>query len=174
MITCIYKILNKINGKFYIGSAYNFNKRKYVHLCRLRKGNHNSKHLQAAWNMYGEDAFEFIVLQECQKHELLKYEQIWLDWTKSFCTEIGYNTCAIAGNSIGYKHTEEFKIWQSNRLKGLKHSEETKAKRSKSLKGKSKSKEHAANIAKAKTGKSRWSVIVTVQPLTQKDDGTWH
>lgn len=113
------------------------------------------------------------MLQECKKEELLKFEQIWLNWTKSFCREIGYNTCAIAGNSIGYKHTEEFKQWQSNRLKGIKHSEETKQKRSEALKGKLKSKEHAANIAKGKTGKARLPVIVIGEPLTQQDDKTW-
>ncbi len=173
MITCIYKILNKIDGKFYIGSAYNFNKRKYVHLCRLRKGSHDNKHLQAAWNMYGENNFEFLVLQECKKEELLKFEQGWLDWTKCFNREIGYNACIIAGSSIGYKHTEEFKAWQSNRLKGSKHSEETKLKRSIALKGKPKTKEHAANIAKGKTGKSKWLIVVIGQPLTQKEDGSW-
>jgi group I intron endonuclease len=172
LITCIYKILNKITGKFYIGSAYNFNKRKWVHLCKLRKNYHDNKHLQAAWNKYGEANFEFIVLQECNKDELLKYEQIWLDWTKSFCREIGYNTCAIAGNSIGYKHTEEFRAWQANRLKGTKLSEETKAKMSKSA-SKPKTKEHAANIAKGKTGKSKWPIVVIGQPLTQKEDGSW-
>jgi len=173
LITCIYKILNKTTGKFYIGSAYNFNKRKWVHLHKLRKNYHDNKHLQAAWNKYGESDFEFIILQECKREELLKCEQIWLNWTKSFCREFGYNTCAVAGNSIGYKHTEEFKKWQSERLKGNKHSKETKEKMSKSAR-KPKTKEHATNISKGKTGKSKWPIIVIGQPLIKKDDETWH
>lgn len=173
MITCIYKILNKTTGKFYIGSAYNLRKRQYVHLSKLRRGIHDNKHLQAAWNMYGENNFEFIVMQECKKDELLKYEQFWLDWTKSFCREIGYNACAVAGNTVGYKHTEEFRAWQSNRLKGSKLSEETKVKMSLTAKGKPKTKEHAANIAKGKTGKSKWPIVVIGQPLTQKENGLW-
>ena len=40
----IYKITNKINGKFYIGSAIDFIKRKKEHIYWLKKNNHHNKY----------------------------------------------------------------------------------------------------------------------------------
>lgn len=37
MIGYIYKIINKIDGKFYIGSTINFEKRKKRHLIDLNR-----------------------------------------------------------------------------------------------------------------------------------------
>lgn len=167
----IYKILNKINGKFYIGSAKNFKKRWWVHCSLLRNNKHHNEHLQAAWNKYGELAFEFIILHECKIEELLICEQSLLDQTKCFNRDIGYNTCTVAGNSIGYRHSEEFKVWQSNRVSGNKHSEETKLKMSNSAK-KPKTKEHSANIAKGKLG-NRFKVAIVQHPLIKKENGSW-
>ena len=58
----IYKILNKINGKFYIGSSRNIDKRLNDHKNLLRKEKHENKHLQSAWNKYGEENFIFEIL----------------------------------------------------------------------------------------------------------------
>jgi group I intron endonuclease len=69
MTRCIYKIINVINNKFYVGSAVDFEKRKARHLWRLRRGDHANKHLQAAWQKYGEKAFVFAVIQTVAEHE---------------------------------------------------------------------------------------------------------
>lgn len=171
MSSGIYKILNKIDGKFYIGSAINIRKRQYVHLCRLRKGTHDNKHLQAAYDKNGENAFEFWIIELCSKDELIINEQKWLDETKCFNREVGYNACSIAGNSIGYKHTEEFRKWQSNRMLGSKRSIETRLKMSKSHKGKIKTKEHCDNIAKSKR---KQPALIVGKMLIKNGDGTWH
>jgi len=54
----IYRIVNRINGKFYIGSAANLKGRKKNHFEKLNANVHPSKHLQASWNKYGRDAFD--------------------------------------------------------------------------------------------------------------------
>lgn len=59
----IYKILNKVNGKFYIGSSINIIKRWWEHRKRLRLGIHQNIHLQRAWNEYGEGSFVFEVYE---------------------------------------------------------------------------------------------------------------
>ena len=59
MIGYIYKITNKVNKKFYIGSALDMTKREYDHRNNLRGQKHHNSHLQNAFNKYGEDAFEF-------------------------------------------------------------------------------------------------------------------
>lgn len=76
----IYKIINAVNGKFYVGSTTNTAERFRVHRNRLRKGTHHAKHLQAAWNKYGEEAFVFHVIQTVLDGESLQAaEQVWLD-----------------------------------------------------------------------------------------------
>jgi len=66
----IYGILNKINGKMYVGQSVNINSRFIRHRYHLNKGVHINVHLQRAWDKYGLDAFEFKVLAECEANEL--------------------------------------------------------------------------------------------------------
>lgn len=120
----IYKILNKINGKFYIGSASYLNNRKSNHKRDLVANKHKNSHLQSAFNKYGIDAFEFIVIEYCDKRLLLEREQYWLDITQCYNREIGYNILKVANSRIGVKHTEETKAkfkkaWQSENRKQL-------------------------------------------------------
>lgn len=128
----IYGIVNKINGKKYIGSAFVFTRRKNKHLSELRRGVHHSSILQNAWNKYGEDNFEFQILEEIdEKQILIEREQWWLD-----NSEREYNICPIAGNCEGRKHTEESKrkIGEYNKTKRV-FTEETRKKISDSKKG---------------------------------------
>ena len=84
----IYKIINTINNKFYVGSAVNFSRRKTRHFSELRRGKHNNRHLQAAWNKYGEQAFVFVIVEEIQdKAQLLITENKWLS------THVGKDYC---------------------------------------------------------------------------------
>jgi group I intron endonuclease len=59
----IYKIINVVNNKFYVGSTTNKKVRFRQHRKLLRGNRHHCKHLQAAWNKYGEDKFEFVVVE---------------------------------------------------------------------------------------------------------------
>ena len=62
-ISGIYKIVNKVNGKYYVGGSKNIHKRWLEHKGLLRRNIHDNGHLQNAWNKYGEATFDFIV--EC-------------------------------------------------------------------------------------------------------------
>ena len=59
----IYQITNMENGKYYIGSAESFERRRWQHIYELKKGTHKNPRLQAAWNKYGPDAFVFEILE---------------------------------------------------------------------------------------------------------------
>ena len=59
----IYCIINKIHWKLYIGSCKEFKSRWRGHLNSLKFLKHKNLHLQAAWNKYGEEAFEFHVIE---------------------------------------------------------------------------------------------------------------
>jgi group I intron endonuclease len=75
----IYKLKCLPSGAFYIGSAFNFRTRWREHTRLLNQKRHVNKKLQAAWNKYGADSFTFTVLIRCDKSEVLRYEQIWMD-----------------------------------------------------------------------------------------------
>ena len=75
----IYKIINTVNGKFYVGSTTNTRERFRTHRNRLRKNRHHASHLQAAWNKYGETSFVFHVIETVPEGESLQAaEDKWL------------------------------------------------------------------------------------------------
>ena len=86
----VYKITNKINGKFYIGSSHDIENRWKQHQTQLMNGEHKNQHLQNAWNLYGKDSFVFDVVEECLPEMQFEREQYYLDSLNPF-DERGYN-----------------------------------------------------------------------------------
>lgn len=75
----IYKISNKQNGKYYVGSSHNIEKRFNQHQRTLELGCHHNEHLQRAWAKYGSSSFIFEVVEECTPEVLHSREQHYLD-----------------------------------------------------------------------------------------------
>lgn len=114
----VYCIYNKISNKYYFGSTgaqTGLYQRWQNHLNSLRKNKHENSHLQRAWNIYGEDAFQFRVRLVCKSEFCTKIEQKYLDIclrakeSYTIFRKSGYNMKPIAGSSLGYKFTEEQK-----------------------------------------------------------------
>ena len=104
----IYLIKNIQNNKVYVGSALNIDKRWKQHKNHLKRGKHHSCHLQSAWDKYGEQSFKLEIIQEVFIPEhLLAYEQVYLDYYKSYEIDKGYNICKVAGSPLGVKQSEE-------------------------------------------------------------------
>lgn len=101
----IYCIINKINQKRYIGQTYSIKNRFYRHKKELRKNIHHNNHLQSAWNKYGEDNFEFSVIEYCNVDLLNDREIYWIDFYDSFRN--GYNQTSGDIGCRGYKHTKD-------------------------------------------------------------------
>lgn len=93
MTSGIYKITCVITNKFYIGSSYDIENRFKSHVYALTKQIHCNKYLQRAWNKYGKENFKYEII-EITKDNLLEVEQKWLDDTRCFDANIGYNLCA--------------------------------------------------------------------------------
>jgi group I intron endonuclease len=125
----IYKIRNKINGKFYIGSSININHRWTIHTNSLKRGDHHSIVLQRAWDKYGPDNFIFEIIEETSNDVLIEREQFYLDELKP-----AYNISYTAGNCLGVKRSKATKEKLREINLGKKHSDETKKKISKGLK----------------------------------------
>lgn len=162
-----------INGKLYVGSATDIPSRWRTHKSSLNMGKHHNRHLQRAWNKYGEQYFMFVIL-ECVEdvNQLLCREQWWINML-SVCTK-GYNILEVAGSMLGFHHSDETKerlrytsshmseearqkISVSNRgspgyWKGKKMPDYMCKKFSRLKKGKKFSDEHIQNMCKAQTG----------------------
>ena len=75
----IYKITNKVNGKFYIGSSKDINFRIRRHFNSLKSCTHPNKHLQSAFNKYGKENFIVEILELCSIENIITREQYYLD-----------------------------------------------------------------------------------------------
>lgn len=112
----IYSITNTISGKRYIGQTNNFARRKAQHFSYLRNGSHHNILLQRAFSKYGEEFFEFEVLEEVSEiGRITEREQHWMDYYDTFAN--GYNLAPAAGSTLGFKHSEEFGRAVSERQK---------------------------------------------------------
>ena len=121
----IYKIINKVNGKYYVGSSNDIKGRWCQHKGQLNNNKHSNPHLQYAWNKYGKDNFEFIIVEETPQNKLM--EQNYLDIAKTEKHKC-YNSSFVVDNppilnelqnkikgeriSIALK-----KIWESQELR---------------------------------------------------------
>jgi len=164
----IYKILNIVTEKFYIGSAVNLKVRIKDHKYKLRHNRHCNILLQSSWNLHGEEAFVYEIIEYCDKEKLIEREQYWLDKTQCYENNYGYNINKTANSMLGYKHTKETKQKFRNRIiseeqkqklrtarLGMKSTVETRTKQSLALKGKMTSEHKAIIIVSNKTPQAR-------------------
>jgi group I intron endonuclease len=154
MISGIYLIKNIVNNKIYIGSAVDISNRWRRHKRELRKGKHHNILLLRAWCKYGEQSFTFEILEEVSNSDhLLAYEQVYLDYYKSYEEDKGYNICKVAGSPFGTKLSEETRRKISEANKGHIVSEETKKKIGEANSGRKLTEEHKDKIRKINIGK---------------------
>ena len=88
-MTGIYQITNKINSKKYIGFSIDIDTRWKQHIRKLKNNTHPNIKLQNAWNKYGEECFEFSVVEECSWNDCPQAEIKWIDFYNTY--ENGYN-----------------------------------------------------------------------------------
>ena len=118
MTSGIYKITNKANGKIYVGSSNDIEGRWYGHVKDLNNNKHHSKHLQRAWNKYGEASFAFEIIEILNNRGLLiEYEQFYLDLLEPFNKVVGYNICSTAGSSFGVRRSKKTRMLLSRAAK---------------------------------------------------------
>jgi len=160
----VYKIINVVNNKFYVGSTNDFKRRKTRHFSELRNGRHNNRYLQAAWVKHGEQAFVFVIVEDLPEDtDLLTAENIWLKEHvgKDYCYNIGVDATApslgLSGElspTYGRKRTPEELAAQS--WKGRTHTSESKEKIKQHLIGKPKSAAVRAKISATLSGEGNY------------------
>lgn len=101
----IYIIQNKINNHKYIGSSINIRHRFSQHKSTLRHNTHRNKHLQNAWNKYGEENFElFIIEHHAYPEKILNRENKHIQLYQPEYNNIQVN------NEKQFFHSEETKL----------------------------------------------------------------
>jgi group I intron endonuclease len=145
-VSGIYKIYCKENDKTYIGQSCDISRRFAEHKKRLKsqKMKHNCVYLENAWNLYGPDAFEFSIIEECSNDKLNEREQHYFDL---YGKEKLFNI-ALCAEAPG---------------RGRKVSEETKQKlrelntgKNNPNYGKKISEEHKKILSESKKGEKHW------------------
>lgn len=115
-ISGVYLIHNKVDGKNYVGESENIKKRLSSHKTMLRKNKHINPHLQNAFNLYGEDSFEFILLEEYSKDLRKSFEMWWVNMLNSNDSRFGYNIRSVSPNGrCSHNAAARLKIAKSNR-----------------------------------------------------------
>lgn len=108
----IYIITSLRNQKVYIGQSKHIEQRWEEHKKALQKNVHQNKHLQRAWNKYGEKNFIFSILEECDEKLLDEREQYWIDYYGGINSQNTYNF--REGGSRGAFSEETLKIMSEN------------------------------------------------------------
>lgn len=171
----IYKIVNLVNNKIYVGSSSDLKRRKYDHFYDLKNNKHKNNYLQNSFNKYKEKNFMFIVLEyidnienkEEFKQLILDRENYWIKELNACDNNFGYNMCKIADSCLGRECSDSTrkKLEIKNKgqvpwIKGKGHSDCTREKLRKSklgelnpMYGKHHSKEHRMKISISNIGK---------------------
>lgn len=91
----VYIITCETNGRYYIGSSTDVDKRIARHLWSLRKGTHHNVYMQRVFDKYGEDSFQFQILKEKTLDDCRALEDALLDYhvDQSLCMNIGRTAC---------------------------------------------------------------------------------
>ena len=91
----IYMIRNVINNKVYIGKSKNIYNRitKHIYNLNINNSKEENLHIINAWNKYGKDSFEYIVLEylELDEINLANRELFWMKTFNSLDRKFGYN-----------------------------------------------------------------------------------
>lgn len=138
-ISGIYKIINRINGKIYIGQSIDIY-RRWKEESHFYKCN---DYLRNAFNKYGLENFDFEILEECSIEELDEKEIYYISLYRSNEHKFGYNLTS-GGSHCNFTDKAKAKMSKSHKgkncgkthpLYGKHHSIESKKKMSESQKG---------------------------------------
>ena len=99
----IYKIINNVNGKVYIGkTAFSINKRFQEHCQDAFRIRNEKRPLYAAMRKYGTDAFSISLIEECDDAIVADREAYWIRVYKAYST--GYNATLGGDGKFLYDH----------------------------------------------------------------------
>lgn len=159
----IYRITHIATQRHYVGSSVNLERRKKEHWTRLKNKSHPARHLSASFEKYGADAFEFVILEECDcTDEKARYasETQWIQAIQPV-----FNVAPVAGSVFGLKRSEEaranmaraqkerYQASGGSTLRGRSRPQHVRDSIAAAHKGKTLTAEHIANMSAALKGR---------------------
>lgn len=87
----IYCIENLVNHKRYIGLSTDIDSRWKTHKRKLNGNSHVNEHLQSAWNKYGENNFDFSIIEKCKEENIKEREKYYISLYNTQDNKLGYN-----------------------------------------------------------------------------------
>lgn len=114
----IYEILNKVNGKRYIGQSTNIKTRLSTHKCQLTRVTRSkdcNRHLYNSVFRYGIRSFSFNIIEECAADKLDERELHWINYFNTTNRYFGYNLRTDIGGR-GFTHEETKQLIRENNL----------------------------------------------------------
>lgn len=105
----IYMLINVVNGKRYVGQSKDLSRRKREHIRLLKRGGHYNTHLQSSFDKYGQEYFDFIILEHCGVKELNERESYWIREFDVCDKEKGYNSMSV-GSAVVHSDETRLKI----------------------------------------------------------------
>jgi Straboviridae intron-associated endonuclease 1 len=143
----IYKITNRLNGKFYIGKSINIKYRFKYHKCPMNFNKYPNSPLYKSAKKYGWDNFELSIIEDIDNIDLLNEREIF--WISKLKPE--YNCTKGGEGTYGRIVTEEQRRKMSEKIKGRKYSQE-----------------HCDNIGKSKNGYRPTEKTLQLRASTRK------
>lgn len=104
----IYGIHNTASDRWYVGQSRHIELRWQEHKNELRNNRHINTHLQRAYNKYGDEVFEWVILEECLPEELDELEIAWIAEKDGFNN--GYNQTIGGGGCSGYSNPNKHPV----------------------------------------------------------------
>ncbi len=151
----IYKIINLVNNKIYIGSSINISVRITSHKNTLKNNKHCNHYLQRSYNKYGKENFKFELIEYCNEEDLSLKEEYYINKFNSNNKINGYNLESFLNGRKRHSEQSKLKIGNSHRGKTKIITQEWRDNISKATLGMKRSNETKNNIRLAKLGKKR-------------------
>ena len=171
IIYSIYKVVNKVNGKVYIGFTSNFDARKKSHQKIIKNPKYTSV-FHNSLRKYGWESFEWKVIYQSKerKHTLEVMEPLFIEQYNSF--NDGYNMTFGGEGNLGFFHNEKTKDIIGSRTRGKKLPESHKQKISNSHLGITPSKETRSKMSITRKGRNWYNNgVKNTQSKTHPGDG---
>lgn len=149
----VFEIKNIVTGQVYIGYSTDIENIQGRQFYKLRKILIRTD-LQLSFNKYGEKNFEFKILEYCEKKDVIRIKQKWMDFTKCCDEKYGFNIIKNADH-LGENRGKKYSTIISKSLIGKVLSEEHKMKIKIFHTGKKLSEEIKKKISKSHTGKRK-------------------
>lgn len=100
----IYLLKNTVSGNTYIGQTKDIHKRWVSHMYGLKSHKYDmNSGLQKDYDLYGQDSFEMIEIEECPKEIANERERYWIKYYKS----LG-NCHNVSPGGIGVLYEDEY------------------------------------------------------------------